>query len=101
MNLENGTDRLSRNVVKPLKEISGVKPPKNENLKRINTLLNSSKCFPKRCEILDIEYFNLLKPNDYSRTTRFNNPKFYMVLALGICVLYDLTTNSDLCLTQS
>jgi len=44
--------------------------------------------------------FNLLKPNDYLRTTRFNNQKFYMVFTLGICVLCDLTTNNDSCLTQ-
>ena len=32
-------------------------------------------------------------------TTRFNIKKFYMVLSLRLCVLYDVTTN-DFCLTQ-
>ena len=34
------------------------------------------------------------------RTTKFNIQKFYMVLILRLCVLYDLTTNSDFCLQQ-
>ena len=58
LNLENCTDRLSRNFVKPLKHKS-LKTPKSEDLKRINTLLNSSKYIPNRCEILDIKYFNI------------------------------------------
>ena len=34
------------------------------------------------------------------RTTRFNIQKFCMVLTLGVCVWYGLTTNRDFCLTQ-
>jgi hypothetical protein len=39
--------------------------------------------------------FKLLNPSDYLRTTRFNTRQFCMVLTLLLCVLYDLTTNSD------
>jgi hypothetical protein len=34
------------------------------------------------------------------RTTRFKMQKFYMVLTLRLCVMYELTTNSDFCLAQ-
>jgi hypothetical protein len=51
--------------------------------------------------ITDNKILTFQNPAITLRTARFNIQKFYRVLTLGTCILYDLTTNSDFCLTQT
>ena len=64
----------------------------------LSNFLDPSVIYHVKTPVTEINLLTSSSPGPALRTTRFNIQKFYMVLTLYLCVLYETQKNSDFCL---